>query len=70
MKKTLLSLLLATSAVASADGVLNIAQRQDPGSWDPIDTFLVAWGAVASNIYDGLILRDENLELKPGLAER
>lgn len=70
MKKTLLSLLLATSAVASAEGVLNIAQRQDPGSWDPIDTFLVAWGAVASNIYDGLILRDENLELKPGLAEK
>lgn len=70
MKKTLLSLLIAASAAASAEGVLTVAQRQDPGSWDPIDTFLVAWGAVASNIYDGLVLRDENLELKPGLAEK
>lgn len=67
MKKTLLSLLLASS-FAHADGTLTIAQRLDPNNWDPIDTFSVAWGAAASNFYDALIRRDENLKLQPGLA--
>ncbi len=54
---------------ARAGGVLTIAQAQDPNNWDPIATFLVPWGAVASNVFDGLVLRDEQLVLKPGLAE-
>jgi len=54
---------------AWAAGVLTIAQAQDPNNWDPIATFLVPWGAVASNVFDGLVLRDETLVLKPGLAE-
>ncbi|GAD56315.1 ABC transporter substrate-binding protein [Limimaricola cinnabarinus] len=58
-----------TAAPAIAEGTLTVAQRQDPANWDPVDTFLVAWGAVASNIYDGLVRRDENLDLQPGLAE-
>ena len=58
-----------TAAPALAEGTLTVAQRQDPANWDPVDTFLVAWGSVASNIYDGLVRRDENLELQPGLAE-
>ncbi|SDE77856.1 ABC transporter substrate-binding protein [Limimaricola pyoseonensis] len=57
------------AAPALAEGTLTVAQRQDPANWDPTDTFLVAWGSVASNIYDGLVRRDENLELQPGLAE-
>lgn len=47
-----------------------VAQRRDPGNWDPIDTFLVVWGSVGSNIYDGLVYRNEKLELQPGLALR
>ena len=54
---------------ARAAGVLTIAQAQDPNNWDPIATFMVPWGAVASNIFDGLGLRDEQLVLKPGLAD-
>ncbi|MCX7381689.1 MAG: ABC transporter substrate-binding protein [Alphaproteobacteria bacterium] len=53
---------------AKAAGTLTIAQAQDPNNWDPIITFLLSWGAVGSNIYDGLVMRDEQLNLKPGLA--
>ena len=53
---------------AQAAGTLTIAQAQDPNNWDPIATFLLSWGAVGSNIFDGLVSRDEQLNLKPGLA--
>lgn len=53
---------------AQAGGTLTIAQAQDPNNWDPIATFLLSWGAVGSNIFDGLVMRDEQLNLKPGLA--
>lgn len=69
------SLLSATALVAAlggapaqAAGTLTIAQSQDPNNWDPIATFLIAWGSVASNVFDALVLRDENLKLQPGLA--
>ncbi len=57
-----------TAPPAHAAGTLTIAQAQDPNTWDPISTFLIAWGSVASNFFDGLVLRDEALNLKPGLA--
>ena len=73
IRKILTVALLAVAGLmpmlASADGNLRVVQTQDPSNWDPVDTFLIAWGAVASNIYDGLVRRDENLELQPGLAE-
>lgn len=53
---------------ARAAGTLTIAQAQDPLNWDPIATFLIAWGSVASNFFEGLLIRDENLQLQPGLA--
>ncbi|WP_372572225.1 ABC transporter substrate-binding protein [Ruegeria jejuensis] len=53
---------------ADAQTVLTVAQSRDPQNLDPIDTFRVAWGSVASNIFDGLVLRNEELELAPGLA--
>jgi peptide/nickel transport system substrate-binding protein len=47
-----------------------VAITEDPrGSLDPIDTFLVTWGSIASNIFDGLLERGEDLKLRPGLAE-
>ena len=58
---------LATSQ-ASPQGTLVIATTQDPGSWDPIDTFYLAWGMVGSNIYDGLVDRGVDLKVGPGLA--
>lgn len=68
-KKLVLATALAvsTSFVTAAD--LTVAQRQDPNNWDPIDTFLVAWSSAGGSIFDGLILRDEALNLKPALAE-
>ncbi|WP_249975306.1 ABC transporter substrate-binding protein [Vreelandella olivaria] len=60
-----LSVAFSTSAQA---GSLTIASPQDPGSWDPIDTFLVNWAAVATNIFDGLTYRGPDMELVPGLA--
>lgn len=60
-----LSVVLSTSAQA---GSLTVSSPQDPGSWDPIDTFLVNWASVATNIFDGLTYRGPDLELVPGLA--
>ncbi|SPJ24106.1 Glutathione-binding protein GsiB [Palleronia abyssalis] len=73
MTRTMKALLTATALAgvglpAFADGTLTVAQRQAPQNWDPVDTFLLAWGGIASNIFDGLVRRDENLELQPGLA--
>ncbi|MDP5255373.1 MULTISPECIES: ABC transporter substrate-binding protein [unclassified Vibrio] len=59
---------LAMSMPALASGTLNVATSQDPGSWDPIDTYLLAWSTVATNIFDGLTYRDTDLTLKPALA--
>ena len=73
MKKTKLfqaCTLAAAMAAASTSyaGSITIASPQDPGSWDPIDTFLVNWASVATNIFDGLTYRGPDLELVPGLA--
>lgn len=59
--------LLASSA-AFAAGTLTVSSPQDPGSWDPVDTFLVNWASVATNIYDGLTYRGPDAKLVPGLA--
>ncbi len=72
-KKVLLSTVLASvfmGGVHAATHELTVAQRQDPGSWDPIDTFLVAWSSAGNSLYDALVLRDEQLKLQPGLAEK
>ncbi|MDR1828432.1 MAG: ABC transporter substrate-binding protein [Methylobacteriaceae bacterium] len=53
---------------AFAGGTLKLGLSQDAGSWDPIDTFLVAWAAVSTNIYDGLTYRGPDMQLVPGLA--
>lgn len=55
---------------AYAGGTLTIAPRSpgDPGSFDPMDTYLMAWGNVGSQIFDGLTRRPAPGELAPGLA--
>ncbi|GGB61822.1 peptide ABC transporter substrate-binding protein [Tistrella bauzanensis] len=73
-KRLLLSAALAAAlplgmtAGAQAAGSLTLSSPQDPGSWDPIDTFLVNWSSVATNIYDGLVYRGPDLKLQPALA--
>jgi peptide/nickel transport system substrate-binding protein len=59
----------AFTAPAFAAGKLTISSPQEPGSWDPIDTFFVQWAAVATNIFDGLTWRGPDLKVAPGLAE-
>jgi peptide/nickel transport system substrate-binding protein len=61
---------LAAAPGANAAGTLNVALHQDPGNWDPIATFLVSWGAVGSQIFDGLIMRTPDMKLVPGLATK
>ena len=56
-------------SAASAAGTLTLTTILDPGSWDPDDTFLVAWSNVATNIFDGLTYRGPDMKLVPGLAE-
>ncbi len=65
-----LALALAASPGARAAGTLNVALHQDPGNWDPIATFLVSWGAVGGQIFDGLIIRTPDMKLVPGLATK
>jgi peptide/nickel transport system substrate-binding protein len=60
---------LALPGLTHAAGTLSIAAPAgDPGSWDPIDTFLVTWGGVGSQIFDGLTMRTADMKLVPGLA--
>lgn len=59
-----------TSPGAQAAGTLTVALHQDPGNWDPIATFLVSWGAVGSQVFDGLIMRTPDMKLVPGLATK
>jgi len=47
---------------------LVIVQGQDPQNWDPIATFLLSWGMVGCNVFDGLVDRGPDLVLRPGLA--
>jgi peptide/nickel transport system substrate-binding protein len=61
--------LVVSLAAAQPAGTLTIAQAQDPQSWDPIDTFFLAWGMVGSSIFDGLVHRNLDMEIGPGLAE-
>jgi peptide/nickel transport system substrate-binding protein len=71
MKHRIVTLVLALVVglgFAQPSGTLTIAQAQDPQSWDPIDTFFLAWGMVGSSIFDGLVNRDLNMEIGPGLA--
>ena len=60
--------LLATPVAAQAAGTLTIAQAQDPATYDPIDTFLISWGQIGSNLFDGLVQRGQDMVLKPALA--
>lgn len=72
LKAAAAALLLATSALtapAFAAGKMVVSTPQDPGSWDPIDTFLVNWASAATNIFDGLTWRGPDMQLAPGLAE-
>ncbi len=59
---------LSQNGPAFADGTLRVSSPQDPGSWDPIDTYLVNWASVATNIFDGLTYRGPDAKLVPGLA--
>lgn len=73
MKTAFAAMALASVSIigqpALAAGKLTVSLAQDPGSWDPIDTFLVAWATVATNIFEGLTYRGPDLKLVPGLAE-
>ncbi|MGH6761115.1 MAG: ABC transporter substrate-binding protein [Phyllobacterium sp.] len=71
LQAAFIALAMAGTAIAApsfAAGKLTVSSPQDPGSWDPIDTFLVNWASVATNIFDGLTYRGPDLKLVPGLA--
>jgi len=58
----------AQSPAGSRGRSLVIVQGQDPQNWDPIATFLLSWGMVGCQIFDGLVDRGTDLKLRPGLA--
>lgn len=53
----------------SDSGEIVIGVSSDPQNWDPIATFLLDWSAVATSVFEGLVDRDNDLEIQPGLAE-
>ena len=63
LKTLTLSMALALGTAYAAPHELTVAQSGDPGSWDPIDTFMVAWVSAGASLFDGLVLRDENLQI-------
>jgi len=68
-KPALAALCLGLAAAgAHAAGKLTVALAQDPGSLDPVDTFLTNWSPLGTNIFDGLVWRDPQLNIAPGLA--
>lgn len=69
LKRLTAAVLLVAASTTWAGGHLTVAQGNDPGNWDPIDTFRIAWSSAGGSIFDALVLRDENLKLQPGLAE-
>jgi peptide/nickel transport system substrate-binding protein len=74
LKKLLAALSLALAGLGAtashAAGTLTVALHQDPGNWDPIATFLVSWGAVGSQVFDGLLMRTPDMKLVPALATK
>jgi len=59
----------AASAAGMGGGSLVVGEANaDPGNFDPIATFTLAWGEIASNIFDGLVFRTPGLKIQPGLA--
>jgi peptide/nickel transport system substrate-binding protein len=58
----------AQSTAQSRGQSLVIVQAQDPQNWDPIATFLLSWGMVGCNVFDGLVDRGPDLVIRPGLA--
>jgi peptide/nickel transport system substrate-binding protein len=58
----------ATASTSGGNGTLTIAISTDQGNWDPIDSFSLAWGQVANQIFDGLVYRGPDLKIEPGLA--
>ncbi|MDO5529848.1 MAG: peptide ABC transporter substrate-binding protein [Paracoccus sp. (in: a-proteobacteria)] len=65
---TALALLLSTGAV-SAEVVLNRGNDTDPATLDHHKTSTVAEGNVMRDLYDGLVIQDENAEVVAGAAE-
>ncbi|MYL36396.1 ABC transporter substrate-binding protein [Halobacillus litoralis] len=55
--------------VEGREGELVVGVPGDPQNWDPIDTFLLDWSTVATSVFEGLVDRNLDLELQPGLAE-
>ncbi|MBU2959201.1 ABC transporter substrate-binding protein [Paracoccus sp. 1_MG-2023] len=64
----LLSCLALAAPAFAQDRTLTVGQNRDPQNLDPIDTFRLSWGSIGSNVFDGLVFRDEDLEIQPGLA--
>lgn len=58
----------ASNPVKGRADELDIGIPGDPHSWDPIATFLLSWSNVANSVFEGLVNRDNNLKLNPGLA--
>lgn len=54
---------------SSRGNELVIGVTSEPQNWDPIDTFLLDWSTVATSVFEGLVDRNNDLEIQPGLAE-
>lgn len=59
----------STSGETPSDGELVIGVPGDPQNWDPIATFLLDWSTIATSVFEGLVDRNLDLEIGPGLAE-
>ena len=59
---------LAAIPVMAVEQHLTVGVAQDPLNWDPMDTYRMAWSAIATSVFEGLVERDVEMNVKPGLA--
>ena len=64
----LLAALLSLSFTAAGAKTLRYASQDDPQTLDPHSANLLPTNRVLAQVYEGLVLRDKNFKLVPGLA--
>ncbi len=55
--------------LTAAEQHLTVGVQGDPQNWDPMDTYRMDWSAIATSIFEGLVERDLDAKIKPGLAK-
>ncbi|MBU2513927.1 ABC transporter substrate-binding protein [bacterium] len=65
---TVIAAVFLASPVMAAEQHIKIGVIGDPQNWDPMDSFRVDWSVIGTSVFEGLVERDLDMNIKPGLA--